>query len=247
MKINNDMEALDGLPLLHIRSIGLLVSADLHLGYEGVMSERGVFLPKANLKSIMKSVERAAEMTGARKLLVDGDIKNEFSKVHLEEFNELYDFISFAKGKGIELILIKGNHDNFVERYREAFGLKVYRQQHAIGDYLFFHGEEMPTGSDAKTLVMGHEHPAITIYTETGKSEKVKCFLYGSYGRKKLLVMPAMSYYSGGTSVNTIPKEEMLAPIFEKVDVDRMEAIAVGYGSTISFGRVGKLRKIVPS
>ena len=244
MRIDSDMNAVDGLPILYIRSLNMLVAADLHLGYEGIMSDNGVFLPKANLKSILSSIDKAIMATGAKTLLVDGDIKNEFSKVHIEEFNELYDFILHMNEKGVDLLLIKGNHDNFVERYKDAFKLKVYRQEHVIGKYAFFHGEEIPQDiKGTSVLIMGHEHPAIILYTGTGKSEKIKCFLYGRYKGKRLLVLPALSYYSGGTSINTTPSSELLAPIFKNVDVDKMEAIAVGYGSTIAFGRIRELRK----
>ncbi|MEM3227480.1 MAG: metallophosphoesterase [Candidatus Micrarchaeaceae archaeon] len=246
MNIGKDLLMIEGLPILYVRSLKMLVCADLHLGYEGVMSNNGLFLPKANLKSIKSSLEQALQAVAAKRLLVDGDIKNEFSGVDVEEFNELYEFINFVSEIGLQLTLIKGNHDNFVERYKKAFKFRVYRQQHAEGSYLFFHGEEMPRGLDRgiKTIIMGHEHPAISIYTPVGKAEKIKSFLIGSYKGRKLIVLPAMSYYSPGTSVNIEPSGEMLSPIFKHVSVDSMEAIAVGYGSTISFGTVGMLRRL---
>jgi len=246
LKISNDIELLDGLPIAYIQSLEMLVCTDLHLGYEGAMSKNGMLLPKANLKNILASIDEAIKLTGAKHLLVDGDIKNEFSGVEVEEFNELYDFIHFISQKGLSLTLIKGNHDNFVERYKSAFSFEVYRQQHRYGNYLFFHGEEMPQSlGDASMLIMGHEHPAITVYTSAGKAERIRCFLIGSYKGRELMVLPAMSYYSPGTSVNVVPKEELLAPMFKHVKVDDMTAIAVGYGSTINFGKIGMLRRAI--
>ncbi len=245
MDLNDDIELIDGLPIAFIRSINALAVADLHLGYEGVMAKKGVLLPKVNLKKITEMLDAAITKTKATKIIVDGDIKNEFSTVDEEEFNELYDFINYAKGKKVELILIKGNHDNFVERYKEPFKLAVYRQEAKMNGYLFFHGEELPRELDGvKMLIMGHEHPAIGVYNDAGTKEKLACFLYGKYKRVPLLVLPAMNYYAAGTDINLQPKGELLSPIFEHANVDSMDAIAIGYNSTIDFGKISKLRRL---
>lgn len=246
MQLTKDITLLDGLPIIHIKSLNALVVADLHLGYEGVMAKKGgALLPKVNLKKIIEMLTEALKKTKADKIIVDGDIKNEFSTVDQEEFNELYDFIQFGKEKKVELILIKGNHDNFVERYKTPFKLVVHRQETKIGRYLFFHGEEMPRETKGiDMMIMGHEHPAIGVFNAAGSKEKIPCFLLGAYKRVPILVLPAMNYFAAGTDINLQPKSELLAPIFRHMDVDKMKAIAVGYGSTIDFGKIGKLRNV---
>jgi hypothetical protein len=244
MRLTKDIELLDGLPVAYIRSLNALAVADLHLGYEGVMVKKGVFLPKANLKKISEMMDTALKATGAGTVIVDGDIKNEFSTVDQEEFNELYDFINFLRDRKVSTILIKGNHDNFVERYKAPFKLEVHRQEALIGGYLFFHGEELPVDTKkARMLIMGHEHPAIGIYN-AGVKEKLRCFLYGRYEGKPLLVLPAINYYAAGTDVNLQPEGTLLSPVFKRASVDGMRAMAIGYGSTIDFGPVEKLRRV---
>lgn len=245
MKLNDDIELLDGLPIAFIRSINSLVISDLHLGYEGVMAKSGVFAPKVNLKRIIEELTKAIDATKAQDIIVVGDIKSDFSTVMQDEFNELHDLIQFAKGQRVSITLIKGNHDNFVERYNDSFKLKVYNQEALIGFYYFFHGEEVPQikGKDARMLIMGHEHPCISITNSVGRREKLRCFLHGSYGKLPLLVLPAMNYFSSGTAVNVEPKHNLLAPVLKDgADIDKMHAIAVGFGSTIDFGEIGKLR-----
>jgi len=243
MMVTRDIELLDGLPIIHMKSLNALVIADLHLGYEGVMAKKGALLPKVNLNKIIEMLTKALEVTRANKIIVDGDIKNEFSTVDQEEFNELYDFVQFCKEQKVSLILIKGNHDNFVERYKEPFKLTVYRQEAKISKYLFFHGEELPRDTKGvKMLIMGHEHPAIGVYNTAGTKEKLSSFLYGSYRRIPLLVLPSMNYYAAGTDINIQPKSTLLSPVLKEINVDNMKAIAVGYGSTIDFGAIGKLR-----
>ncbi len=245
MRLNDDVELLDGLPVIFIKSINSLVIADPHLGYEGVMAKKGVLIPKVNLKHICAILEKSIKATGAKTLIVDGDIKNEFSTVDEEEFNELYEFINFVNEKRVSLVLIKGNHDNFVERYKEPFKLQIHRQEAEIGGYLFFHGEELPVGMNdgTKMLIMGHEHPAISIFNEVGKKEKLRCFLYGRFEGREILVLPAINYFASGTDINIVPQNELLAPIFEKLDLGKMHAIAIGYGSTLDFGTISELKR----
>ncbi len=245
MKLNEDIELLEGMPIAYIKSINAIAVADLHLGYEGVMAKRGIYLPKTNLRKILEALGDAIGETHAKSVVVDGDIKNEFSDVDEAEFNELFDFIKFLKEKGVDPVLIKGNHDNFVERYREAFKLKVYGQEAVIGRYHFFHGEELPSnvGKD-EMLVMGHEHPAIGVFNSVGKKEKLRCFLYGRYSSSEFLALPAMNYFAAGTEINMEPAEKLLSPIFKKLDVDKLRAIAIGYGSTMDFGTIEKLRNV---
>jgi hypothetical protein len=244
MRLTEDMELLEGLPVAYVKSLNSLVISDLHLGYEGLMAKRGTLVPKVNMMRILETIRSALSLTGADRIIVNGDIKNEFSKVDVEEFNELYDFITFAKKMGAKLTLIKGNHDNFVDRYREPFGLEIFEEHSQIGDYFFFHGETAPKDvPKCKMMIMGHEHPTISIYNSTGRRDRIRCFLYGKYGRVPLLVLPAIGYFSTGNDVN-FDSSRMLSPVFKKVKVESMHALACGFGSTLDFGVISKLRRI---
>lgn len=246
MMLDRDVELLDGLPIAYVRSLGALVLSDLHLGYESHMARKGVFIPKANLRKILRELGHALRIKRARQIIVVGDIKNEFSTVGDDEFNELYEIIQLCKRRNAELVLIKGNHDNFIERYREPFKIRVFYNEARIGDYLFFHGDKLPklTGKRPRMLISGHEHPSIGIVRSIGRTERLRCFLSGTYRGVSLLILPAMSYFAAGTDINLHGRDELLSPIFRKLDIGSMHAIAVGYGSTLDFGSIGNLRKL---
>ncbi|MCL4362951.1 hypothetical protein M1439_00695 [Candidatus Marsarchaeota archaeon] len=59
-----------------------------------------------------------------------------------------------------------------------------------------------------------------------------------------LLILPAMNYFAGGTEINNEPRNSLLSPVFRRINPDNMNAIAIGYGSTMDFGKVGKLRSL---
>ncbi len=243
MILRKGLEALDGLPILYVEDLSAIVCADLHLGYEGVMADNGVFLPKVNLKKMKEMLKRAVEMKRPNTIIVDGDIKNEFSKVHVEEFNELDELVRYLSNElGIKkIILIKGNHDNFVDRLAKPLGIKVYKQEAVIGNILFFHGEEFPVSSSYKTMVMGHVHPTVLIYNKVGVGEKLKCFVYGKAKNGKFaIILPAMNFFAEGLNMNGVQEEsENTLSLF---DLDNMHAACIGDGETLDFGRIKDLR-----
>lgn len=247
MRLTEDLELVDGLPVMYINSLNALACADLHLGYEGVMASRGGFLPKINLKRIKSAIRTAVRKTGATSVIVDGDIKNEFAEVHVEEFNEFRELVQFLKEElhMKSLFLVKGNHDNFIDRLRRPLGFELYRQEAALGRYIFFHGEELPRSRARKTLVMGHLHPAIAVYNKVGVKEKLHCFLSGKTNDGRMIVvLPAMNSFAGGVEVNHDNPSD-IAPVFDRMlDVDTMRAYCFGEGETYDFGKVGELRRL---
>jgi putative SbcD/Mre11-related phosphoesterase len=249
MLATGDLEMIDGLPVLYIRPIKAVVISDLHLGYEGAMIKGGVAIPKANLKSIIETLEKAFEGREVAKLIVVGDIKNDFSGVTAEELRELREVAGFVKKRGISFDLIKGNHDNFIGKYSDALGIKVSTQLLLCG-YLFAHGDKPLESVDGEVLavVIGHEHPSIGIRSKVGTIERLRCFLFGKtpYFRRRvgLIVLPAIGYFETGSDVNLHGKAKILSPVLKRANIDDMEAFALGYGSTLNFGKVGALRNI---
>ncbi len=245
MKLTKNIELVEGLPVAYMRSLNMLAVSDLHLGYEGAMANKGTFIPKVNLKHILETLGTALDKTNAKKIMITGDIKNTFSDVITDELNELFDLADFLKERNVEIAMIKTKHDNFVERYSEKIGLKVYKDQTEFENYLFFHGDKEPVmSSETRMMIMGHEHPTIGITGNSGKRERLRCFLYGEFKRIPLLVIPAMGYFSSGVEVNSIPESKLLSPIFRHARIDDMRAIAIGYGSTVDFGKVAELRNV---
>lgn len=249
MRLDKDIELINGVPAAYIKSLDAIVISDPHLGQEAAQAERGIFLPKVSLKGIIGALEAAIGSTGAKSVIVNGDIKNDFSTVAADEFNEMYDLAYFLKGKGASLTIVKGNHDNFVDRYRESMKLNIYSERLAANGYLFFHGDELPKNipKGTHTMIMGHEHPTIAVYNSVGRKERLRCFLVGDYEGMRIIVFPAIGYFSSGVEINVIPEEKLLSPVLRGLDIGRMRAIAVGYGSTMEFGTIAELRKAATS
>lgn len=223
-------KTIDSKPGLYHEKLGLLVISDLHLGLESSMTSKGSYVPQFQLEEIKDDLNEMQEATGAKRILVNGDLKNEFSTSYSEK-KEIKEFIEFLQENFRDVILIKGNHDTLIDDVVEEKGLRLL-DKHVEDGILFTHGHislENLGVEQFDTVVIGHEHPALRLTDEVGVKEKVDCFLYGEIsGGKNILVMPAFSKISNGTNINEVPSGKLLSPILRnQADKDSLKAIAV--------------------
>lgn len=238
-------ETVDNLPCLYHPEMDLLVISDLHLGLEGTMTREGNYVPEHQLETVLEEIEKAGRLTDADRILVNGDLKNEF-KTSYKETEEVEQLLKFLKNEFEDVILTVGNHDTFLESTVDKYGLEL-REHYKENQTVFTHGhiglDDLETG-EYETIVLGHEHPALALEDEIGVREKVDCFLHG-YTRdgKNIIVLPAFSDISNGTSINETPVHELLSPILKQnVDVKQLKAIAVSREGGLF--RFPQLRKI---
>ena len=139
------------------------------------------------------------------------------------------------------------------QSYSKELGIRVYnRSSLSLADYLFAHGDKQIVDEKEdtvlQTVIIG-QRASFHRDKEPGWNDReVRCFLFGkiSYSGKKvgLMVLPAIGYFETGSDVNMHNKRRIMSPILKKADVDAMEAIAIGDGSTLNFGKGGGLRNV---
>lgn len=240
----SDFETVDSLPCLYHPELDLIVLSDLHLGLEGSMTSEGSYIPKFQLNDVLQDIENAQEETGATRILVNGDLKNEFRKSYYSEKKEVGKFISEMKTLFDEVILVKGNHDTFIEETVEEYGLEL-QENFSENGILFTHGhKDVDDVSDFGKIVIGHEHPALSLKDEIGVVEKVDCIIYGETDSgTDLIVLPAFSSISNGTRINETPQSQLLSPVLKNhIDVKKMKAVAVSREAGLfDFPEIGKI------
>ncbi len=193
--------------MLYLEEEETAVLADLHLGFEDVMAQKGLFLPKLQFPRIMALLERIVERYEPKRIIIDGDLKHEFSRNMPQEWREIESVVDYLS-ENSELVVIRGNHDNFLKTILGRRGLKLH-EHYSIGKFLFAHGHRDVDIPPGKVLIMGHEHPSITIRDETMASTKLPVFLVS----KDIVVLPAVSIYAIGTDIT---KNDFMSPILKK-------------------------------
>ncbi len=204
------IEVIDGLYLLPFGGVlyrDHVIIADLHLGFEEEMYSKGVYLPPAQLKRALEVLELSSELS--KKVIIAGDLKHIFSKLGKKEQREVKAFLDRAEEMDLELVLVRGNHDNFVKHLLEERGFDVVTELD-LGEVKVVHGHE-DLQLDGVVL-MGHEHPSLAIRDEIGVSVKFPCFLKVPLEKGLAIVLPAIGPYQTGNNVG-LHKEAYLSPI----------------------------------
>ncbi len=222
-----------------------MVISDLHLGYEGVMATSGLFMPRVSLQDITDKIENVLKReNNVSKLIINGDLKHEFAELHRFEWKDVDDFVRYAKERFSELIVVRGNHDNYLKVLLKKYGIEMYESHYETDEFLITHGDRMIINAFSKRyLIIGHEHPAMVIKDSVNVKVKVPCFLYGRVEGVNLLVLPAFSPIFPGTDMLSVPPSALLSPILRKTGIDDLKIYACVEDEILEFPKVGVVKR----
>ncbi|MEK6936122.1 MAG: metallophosphoesterase [Nanoarchaeota archaeon] len=188
----------------------ILVISDTHIGFEEHIIERGIF-PNIQLKDILSDLKDIFEKLKRekivlKKIIVNGDLKQEFGGISDSEWREVLELLGYLGKHCLEIILIKGNHDNILGPIAKKKKVRL-ENYYVYKDICFMHGDkkykEEFKDKNVKIIILGHLHPAITL-SDKYKKEKYKCFLVGEWRKKKIIVLPSFSNISFGYDLNSL-------------------------------------------
>lgn len=225
----------------------ILVITDLHIGYEegvnlGIREQYNQIIQ--DLKKIFEEINEKV-----KKVVVLGDLKHAFSKNITQEWVDIKKFFLFLKEKMEEkgeIILIKGNHDKFIETIASNYDISV-KEYYIQGDNAFIHGDkkifinennkkiEIMKAKKIKTIFLGHLHPAILLQ-EDAKREIYKCFLIGKHKSKKIVILPSFFPLVEGSDISK--EETNLAYDFK---LKKFEVYIPDGNKVLNFGKVQRV------
>jgi hypothetical protein len=195
MKITDRISFI-GLNLLFER---ILVIADPHIGLEEALHRRGVLLPSTQSAELVKEISKVPK-NSYDEVVIAGDLKHEFGTILSQEWKDITTLLDFFGSKNITAV--KGNHDILLDPVLKKRGLNVVPWVKRK-EVLITHGDREPDNlKGVKTIIMGHEHPAIRI-SDGPRSEIFKAFIMTTYKRRRLIVMPSINPLIGGSDFLT--------------------------------------------
>ncbi|MEM0480782.1 MAG: metallophosphoesterase [Candidatus Aenigmatarchaeota archaeon] len=221
-----EIEIIKGYPAIYIPKLDLVTISDLQIGYESHLAEKGVFVPQKQTKEMIRNLKEISFLVNSKRLLINGDIKHEFSKPTSQEIREVKEFLTFAKQFFKEIIIVKGNHDNFILNILEEMDFPVYDPYYEEKGFCFLHGDKEVDLPECNYLIIGHEQPMILLKEGFDKI-RVKALLIGKFENYNLVVLPAFSTIAAGSEVNVLSREELLSPILKKCNLDEFEVYAI--------------------
>lgn len=195
---------LDARRVLFLTDTRTLVIADLHLGYAWAHRHAGNLLPVTPGEEALGRMERLLEAYAPRELVLLGDIVHR--AVPVAELKAMLRDSLCPLGKRVQLRLVAGNHDRRLGKLLAECGVETELVREVeCGPHLLAHGDEADADRAAELrerarsrggrVIIGHEHPAVTVSDFVAMSAKCPCFLVG----EAVLVLPAFSAWAAGS------------------------------------------------
>ncbi|MEM3673356.1 MAG: metallophosphoesterase [Candidatus Bathyarchaeia archaeon] len=146
-----------------------LVIADLHIGWEIALSEKGIHVPTQTLR-LLNRLKEVISACKPERLLILGDVKHTVAKAEISEWQDVPEFFNDLKKQVNEVQIIYGNHDGNLEPLLPENIKILPTTGTVIGEIGLFHGHRWPSPLllKCKTLVMGHVHPVVSFRDPAG-------------------------------------------------------------------------------
>jgi putative SbcD/Mre11-related phosphoesterase len=146
-----------------------LVVADLHIGWERLLSKRGVHVPPQTPK-IKNMLLRLIKECKPTQVIFLGDVKDAIAKVEMEEWRDIPEFFEDIQKRVPDLQVVRGNHDGNLEPLLPENVKIVPSTGVSFGDVGLFHGHAWPAPEllECRSLISGHVHPTVLIRDPMG-------------------------------------------------------------------------------
>jgi putative SbcD/Mre11-related phosphoesterase len=200
----------------------VLAVADLHIGYAWAHRQTGQLMPITAPDDVTERLMQLCEEYRPSRIVLVGDIVHRAVPIRpvIDEFTRL--LRSFPTEITVDLVM--GNHDRGLQ---ELAGDSARMKSHAtIGNCVFLHGDADSGDAVAEVIrdaehrkrwiIIGHEHPSVTLSDGAATWEKYPCFLICD----RLIVLPAFSRWAAGNS-----RDDYMSPLLSCKSVELRVAI----------------------
>jgi len=242
-----DIQPIPNEPALLIKEKEILIVADLHIGIERELWEKGLQVA-SQTKSMIKRLVSLIKKYRPQKIILLGDIKHNIPVSTIQERTDVKRFLEVIQSYGI-IHILPGNHDGNINKLLNPDILLHTSDGCVVEDIGFVHGHRWPKEEimQCKFVILAHTHPTIMLTDRLGYKTYESCWLrgkciksilevrYPTSNNPKMIVIPAFNPLSGGIAVNCEP---IIGPFKKIIDVKNADVYLLD-GSSL-----GKVRDI---
>ncbi len=220
-----------------------LAVADLHLGYAWAHRAEGQMLPVDTREDSTERLLKLLERYPAEEVILLGDIVHR--AIAVPALHSELRWLALTIGERARLRLIGGNHDRELAATLASADIALEISPSAmVGPHLLLHGDQADEAAAESNLsaqstlggrvILGHEHPAITLSGGVASHVKCPCFLAGP---GSVLVLPAFSQLRlAGSEVHRRP---FLSPYPRLRPPNLAIAVVAGKLLPVRLGKIG--------
>jgi len=164
----------------------MLIISDLHIGKSAHFRKSGIQVPDSVGLTDLQKLSALMQEFQPEILLVTGDM------FHNNINSDANAFLEWRKNHNLlQVVLVKGNHDDLRNEDYEALGIKVYHKELLLAPFRFIH--DKPKESDNYYNITGHIHPGVILYGKAKQRLRFPCFYFGTH----CAILPAFSVFTG--------------------------------------------------
>lgn len=189
-----------------------LIISDLHFGKTGHFRKSGIAVPASLYKEDLQRLIVQIQYFQPKEIIIVGDMFHSHANKEMEWFLKWRSDLS-----GINIRLVKGNHDILKSDWYTKAGIELSSQTHSVDRFHFVHditdhlndkeGFAVSSSSEGSYFFSGHIHPGIRINGAGRQSLCFPCFYFG----KKYAVLPAFSRFTGVAIIYPEAEEQVFA------------------------------------
>lgn len=206
----------------------ILVVADLHIGIESELREKGLQL-SSQAKKMINHLLSICDEYKPKDIVLLGDIKHNIPSASIQERKDVRKFLRIISGYG-NVHIVPGNHDGFIHKLSTE-EINVHPSDGFIIENVgFAHGHRWPSSEtmDCELVIAAHTHPTVMLKDRLEYRTFEPCWMRGSFLKDKLvekypnskslqvIVMPAFNPLCGGMAVNS---DGITGPLGKIIDV----------------------------
>ena len=163
-----------------------LILSDLHIGKTAHFRKYGIPVTDKVFQRDLEHLKLLFEKYNPLKMIVVGDL------YHAESNNDTEFFAEWLSTyKGLEVVLIKGNHDRIL--WKNIEGIKFESTEFLdLSPFRFIHNP-LHKSDTSFFMISGHIHPGVLIKGRAKQKIKLPCYQLNEHK----LILPAFSRFTG--------------------------------------------------